>query len=495
MTRSMGKRRFHFKNMIPRDPAIQPFGEWPEANRAFHGRFREWLKKSSYSESALHIYSVAARMAIGYLGKPYWEIDPQADLERVRRWISRRNLRPSSVQSYRKGLLKLEEFVRLTCHLPKKPRELRWFEHIGALPPWLQTDIRNFIRFCQHAWKGERRFERSSDTLFTLSRPLRWMAGRFRMDQIGDLTPQLWYAWLDKRLADGISANTLNSELSALKHFVYSLQDLGRPVCERFLLLDRLEENKNLPKDIPAGDLRLLQKAIQKEMQSQKVGVRRQGCMDLAWFLLMLHSGLRTGEIRSLKLSDVEWEARRVRIEQSKGLKDRLVPLSEVTIQALHTYLEVRGPAEWLPENVFIYRHAPLSKTYCFQRLETYGRRSGVRASPHQLRHSCATLLLNSGAPVLAVQTILGHKQVDTTLGYARLYDGTVAADYYSAMNRVERQLALPEDQLAEPPSLGQLLALVDALRRDSLSPAQSEIVRSLREGLSTLAEKEMSVV
>jgi integrase len=49
-------------------------------------------------------------------------------------------------------------------------------------------------------------------------------------------------------------------------------------------------------------------------------------------------------------------------------------------------------------------------------RLATYGARYGVIVTPHQLRHSCATLLLNAGAPVLMVQTILGHKHVDTTL-------------------------------------------------------------------------------
>jgi hypothetical protein len=111
------------------------------------------------------------------------------------------------------------------------------------------------------------------------------------------------------------------------------------------------------------------------------------------------------------------------------------------------------------------------------------------------LRHSCATLLLNSGAPVLAVQTILGHKQVDITLGYARLYDGTVAADYYSAMNHVERQLALPEDSAKGAPSIGELIALTDALRRGSLSPAQTEIVRMLCDGLSRLAERDLVTV
>jgi integrase len=143
----------------------------------------------------------------------------------------------------------------------------------------------------------------------------------------------------------------------------------------------------------------------------------------------MLHCGLRVGEVRRLRLSDLDLEGRRARIEQSKGLKDRIVFLSQPTTVALNAYLEIRGPADSNP--VFIFRHRSLSTTYCRRRLRTYGRRCGVVVIPHQLRHSCATLLLNAGAPILAVKTILGHKQIDTTMGYARLYDGTVATDYY----------------------------------------------------------------
>jgi hypothetical protein len=99
-------------------------------------------------------------------------------------------------------------------------------------------------------------------------------------------------------------------------------------------------------------------------------------------------------------------------------------------------------------------------------------------------------LLLNAGAPILTVQTILGHRHIDTTLGYARLYDGTVAADYYRAMAQVERQMALPEDAKAELPSSGQLLALVDALRSGTLNESQQETVRALRAGITALAER-----
>ena len=95
---------------------------------------------------------------------------------------------------------------------------------------------------------------------------------------------------------------------------------------------------------------------------------------------------------------------------------------------------------------------------------------------------------------MLTVQTLLGHKWVYTTLGYARLYDGTVAADYYTAMSVIERRLALPEDALAEPPSVGQLLALVDSLHKGTLNQAQAETIRQLRAGILTLSEQQNTI-
>jgi hypothetical protein len=104
-------------------------------------------------------------------------------------------------------------------------------------------------------------------------------------------------------------------------------------------------------------------------------------------------------------------------------------------------------------------------------------------------RHSCATLLLNAGAPILTVQTVLGHTHIDTTLGYARLYDGTLAADYYAAMAQVEGRLALPEDAVAAPPSHAEMLALIDSLRGGTLNEAQTNTVRRVRIGIMALAE------
>lgn len=496
MTISTGKRPFHYKNVLPKDPAIQRFGEWAPANRGFYDGFREWLKTGGYSASALNIYSSAARTGIGFLRKPYWQINPEADIQRVKEYLAQReDLQPSSLLGHYKGLNKLADYLRLRNQRPKKEKRIYWENNIGSLSPSLQRDIREFLHFCQCAWKVERRVERSRDKLYALARPLRWMAAYCELKDIGDLTPQIWYAYLDQRLGAGIDPKTVNIELSALKHFVHFLSEHEGDICERFLLVDYLEEGYDLPKDVPLEQLRKLLTAIRTLSHSNHAGLHRLGRMDLAWFLLMLFCGMRTGEVRHLKMSDIEWEARRLRIEQSKGLKDRLIYLNEAVLGALQAYLEVRGPMEALPENVFIFCHAPLTRTYCFCRLRTYGRSCSVKVSPHQLRHSCATLLLNAGAPVLSVQMILGHKQIDTTLGYARLYDGTVAADYYRAMNTVERQLALPEDNVKEPLNIGQLIAFADALRNSSLDPVQTEIVWALREGLGLLEKQIMGDV
>jgi hypothetical protein len=136
----------------------------------------------------------------------------------------------------------------------------------------------------------------------------------------------------------------------------------------------------------------------------------------------------------------------------------------------------MRGPRDALPEEVFIFHHQPLSRSYCGTRLRTYARQCGVKVTPHQLRHTCATLLLNAGAPVLSVQMILGHQHIDTTMGYARLYDGTVEKDYFQAMDQIEGLIAEPRAQISPQA----LIALLDNLE-SCLGPEQLAILADIR--------------
>jgi integrase len=314
------------------------------------------------------------------------------------------------------------------------------------------------------------------------------MAARAPLDSIKEVAPALWFDYMDDRLGAGRSSSTVNRHLQILQDFLRFLAEQERPVCQRMLRVRSIEEGAQLPRDVPQEHIQRLIEQIETDAASTDARIRRMGIMDRAWFSLMLYSGLRTGEVRRLRRDNLDLEGRRVRIVQAKGLKDRVVFVTRDTTDALHTYLQVRGVA--MTDHVFIYRHRPLTPTYCNMRMRTYGKRCDIRVTPHQLRHCCATFLLNAGAPILTVQAILGHKYVDTTLRYARLYDGTVAADYYRAMDQVEKNLTLQEDPDRPAPYIGRLLALVDSLQAGTLNDAQRETVYALRTGLLALAER-----
>lgn len=491
MTKSTGQRRHHFKNHVPKDPAITPFAEWLPCNQSFHKGFYQWLKQGGYGPTALNTYLVASRLALGYLNRPYWHLDPDTDLEKVRAYLQTTPFSVSTQREYGKGLKKLAEYVCLRQNRPSRARPVNWPHHLEGLPAWLAEHVRDFVAHKRKGWPPEEHHRLTCEALSRLCLTLRGMVGETPPDSLRDLTPARWFDYQEKRLAENIHPNTLNAQLGALKAFLHFLDEAGEPVCTRLFLVEAFHTGPRLPKDAPPAHLRRLLEEIETETIAAHASSGRMGVLDRAWVLLMLFSGLRTCEVRRLKLSDINWASRRVRIEQSKGLKDRLVYLNAATVEALQVWLTIRGESELQSDHVFLYRHRPLSRRYCQVRLRTYARRTGVHITPHQLRHSCATLLLNAGAPVVTVQTLLGHEKIDTTLGYARLYDGTVAADYYRAMGTVERLMDLPEDGGAQTQNPGELLALVEALGNGTLNPGQREILQALRTGILALVERE----
>lgn len=485
------QRRPYFKYSGPDDPSLQHFRDWSGENRGFYAGFTTWLKTNSYSKSTLNTYLVAVRQAISFLKKPYWQMDPVVDLEKAWAYLQSRPTTLSTQAGYYKGLAKLAEYLRLRLQRPTAKKEPNLLYFLEDLPEWLACSVKEFLAHASRSWQPERRCQSSRVLLSRLTRSLRWMNAHFPLSTIADLTPNVWFEYLDIRLNQNIKPCTLNSELLTLQGFLRFLSDQEIPICQRFLLLLQLEEAQRLPRDVPASLLHQLFREIQKDAASEHRGVHRLGVLDTAWFLLMLHSGLRTCEVRSLKLADIDWEQRQVRIEQPKGLKDRFVYLSQAAIEAMKAFFAIRGPADALPNFVFIFRHQPLSASYCYERLRTYGERCGMQVTPHQLRHSCATLLLNAGAPILTVQAILGHKKIDTTLGYARLYDGTIARDYFKAMNEVEQQLGLVEGDGKKAPQYGELVALVDSLCSSLLNESQSTTVQAIRSGILALSRIE----
>ena len=489
----------HLKNRRPRDPDVLPIGEWLPANVVLFRDFRVWLQAHGYGQSAVSTYGTAARMALGWLDKPYWEIDPQSDLDDVVEYIESRFDSAGTRQSYGQGIAKLTDFLRERRGEQMARRAINWDTYVGPLPEWLADDVRAYVAHRARTWLPENRHQATLSTLSHLTHFLRWAAElwfglrRRELADLTDITPDLWYDYLDERILAGRSPVTVNIELYEMHQFLRFFQEQGCRVCERTLRVTAMKQSKLLPRDVPIDDLRKLLREIEREAGAESPRRERAGTRDRAWVLLMLHCGLRTGEIRRLRFCDVDLARERIRVEQSKGLKDRVVPLSGPSVGALEAHLALRRPAG-AADRVFTYRGKPLTVSYCYSRLRTYGRRCGVEISPHQLRHSCATLLLNAGAPVTMVQRILGHRHIDTTLRYARLYDSTVAKDYYLAMDTVESCLELAGSQELRWTG-GHLLALVASLQGGTLSMDQQTTVRALRTSILDLLTHPAEVI
>ena len=150
------------------------------------------------------------------------------------------------------------------------------------------------------------------------------------------------------------------------------------------------------------------------------------GARDAAMLEVLYSTGLRVSELVGLRLSDVDMDSGCARCI-GKGNKERLVPLGRKALQALRRYLEGSRPvllrgrsSPFLFLNV---RGSRMSRVGFWKMLKAYGRRADLPAklSPHKLRHSFATHLLERGADLRSVQMLLGHADISTTQIYTHV--------------------------------------------------------------------------
>jgi integrase/recombinase XerD len=157
-----------------------------------------------------------------------------------------------------------------------------------------------------------------------------------------------------------------------------------------------------------------------------------QGLRDRAILEVLYSTGLRVSELINLKVSDLEMRMGCLRCI-GKGDKERLVPVGRKALATVQTYLAKARPhflrargegkaSPWLFVNRFGNR---LTRITVWRLLSAYGRRAGIRArlSPHKLRHSFATHLLERGADLRSVQLMLGHADISTTQIYTHVME------------------------------------------------------------------------
>ena len=142
--------------------------------------------------------------------------------------------------------------------------------------------------------------------------------------------------------------------------------------------------------------------------------------------LMTLYStAVRRSELCRLQVSDIDSQRMMIRITQGKGSRDREVPLSPILLEALRVYWRWMKPKTYLFPGTVHHRRAdvPITANIVWLACHQAALRAGIskRLSPHSLRHSCATHLLDAGADLRTIQVLLGHSRLEHTLIYLHL--------------------------------------------------------------------------
>lgn len=147
------------------------------------------------------------------------------------------------------------------------------------------------------------------------------------------------------------------------------------------------------------------------------------GCRDSAMVEVLYSCGLRVSELTTLKISDLFFGVGYIRIV-GKGDKQRLVPISNIARDKIQYYMDFRTPASRSEATVFLNnRGKPLTRVMVFNIIKQAALLAGIdkQISPHTLRHSYATHLLEGGANIRQVQELLGHESILTTEVYTHV--------------------------------------------------------------------------
>jgi len=211
------------------------------------------------------------------------------------------------------------------------------------------------------------------------------------------------------KIAD-LNAKTISKKLSAIRSFVEYLNENGFSIVLK--ADDSVKVAKTLPK--PISHQHILE-ALSHSEEEEKLIVT-----------LLYTLGLRISELISLKLEDVKDEWVRV---LGKGNKHRDIPLLSSTKELIDDYLSTRTQKKFIFEK----NGEKLSENSLRYIVTKVFRRVGLKVSPHQLRHSYATELLNANAPISDVSELLGHSSMATTQIYTKLGSALKQQNYNSA--------------------------------------------------------------
>ena len=227
---------------------------------------------------------------------------------------------------------------------------------------------------------------------------------------------QLIEAAMRKKTVEGQSARSVARALSACRTFSRFCARRGILPADPAAGLRNPRLPQRIPRPVPAP---LLQRALDG-LTGEDLAARR----DRALLEIAYSSGLRVSELVSLNRGDLDRRAAVVRV-RGKGRRERITPIGRNALAALDRYLETSGRVAGEPAGpIFVGRSGRRLGVRAVQRavkLRLASLAVGLRVSPHTLRHSFATHLLDRGADLRAIQEMLGHRSLRTTQVYTHV--------------------------------------------------------------------------
>ncbi len=230
--------------------------------------------------------------------------------------------------------------------------------------------------------------------------------------------------------------------LEYLRDQTYSTASVCRMISSvkalsRFLLIEKMipedpTENlqapkrwERLPKALSLDQVReVLSVSGTPGASGRKAGSAALFFRDSAMVELLYSSGLRVSELVTLKLEDINFGGGFLRVV-GKGSKERVVPMNHRALEKVKRYIADFRPAllrKRHSEYLFVTgRGAPMTRQRFWQTIKTFGKQLGIEISPHTMRHSFATHLLEGGADLRSLQKMLGHADISTTQIYTKV--------------------------------------------------------------------------
>jgi len=255
-----------------------------------------------------------------------------------------------------------------------------------------------------------------------------------KIEDIKDITSDDIKEFIKLRNNEEIS--TVAHNLTVIKNFHKYLLKQNLTSKDVSLFIDRPKLRKTLPKTLSIEDIdKLLDIKLNTEFDYR----------NKAMLELMYGTGLRVSELVSLTVNDIDLTNCIIRV-MGKGSKEREIPLGEFSIYYLTLYLDKRKSMlkGYNEEALFVNNHGKkMTRQGFFKNLKKILKEKGLNdeISPHTLRHSFATHLLNRGADLRSIQEMLGHSDISTTKIYTHISDDKVSKDYKKYHPRVDKEV------------------------------------------------------